>query len=134
MRRFGLYGIVILVICCGIAAAKKFPLTAATIVPGARGEVEIGHDRNKNTEVKMKVEHLAKPDSLTPPKTTYIVWLQEKGADAENSGQLKINNKEQGSFRTTTPRKSFDVFVTAEQDGSAKAPSGPEVLRTSVQP
>jgi hypothetical protein len=30
--------------------------------------------------------------------------------------------------------KSFDVFVTAEQDARAAAPSGAEVLKATIQP
>jgi hypothetical protein len=38
------------------------------------------------------------------------------------------------TFETVTPMKSFDVFVTAEQDFRAKDPSGPSVLKATVQP
>jgi hypothetical protein len=113
-------------------AAKKFPLTAATIVPAAEGSVEIGKDRNGNTEVRLKVEHLANPTSLSPSQANYIVWLQDKGFGPENQGELKVNGKLEGSFRTVTPRKNFDVFVTGENDGTVKLPSGLEVLRTTV--
>lgn len=117
-----------------LCLAKKFPLTSATIVPGAAGKVEIGKDHNGNTEIKMTVEHLAKPANLTPSKAAYVVWLQEKGAEPENQGQLKVNKKLQANFKTVTPRKSFDVFVTGEDDPNVKAPVGLEVLRATVQP
>jgi hypothetical protein len=115
-----------------IHAAKKFPFTASSIVPAAKGSVEVGKDRNGNTEVELKVEHLANPTSLSPSQANYIVWLQEKGSGPENQGELKVNGKLQGSFRTVTPRKNFELFVTGENDGTVKMPSGPEVLRTSV--
>jgi hypothetical protein len=38
------------------------------------------------------------------------------------------------TFETVTPFKSFDVFVTAEQDSRVTGPSGPEVLRATIQP
>ena len=113
-------------------AAKKFPLTAASIVPAAKGSVEVGKDGNGNTELKLKVEHLANPTSLSPSQANYIVWLQEKGSGPENQGELKVNGKLEGSFRTVTPRKNFELFVTGENDGTVKSPSGPEVLRTTV--
>ena len=115
-----------------IYAAKKFPLTASSIVPAAKGSVEVGKDRNGNTEVELRVEHLANPTSLSPSQANYIVWLQEKGSGPENQGELKVNGKLEGSFRTVTPRKNFELFVTGENDGTVKTPSGPEVLRTSV--
>ncbi len=115
-----------------VFAAKKFPLTAASIVPAAKGSVEIGKDRNGNTELKLTVEHLANPTSLSPSQANYIVWLQDKTSEPENRGELKVNGKLEGSFQTVTPRKKFDVFVTGENDSTVKSPSGPEVLRTSV--
>ncbi len=115
-----------------VFAAKKFPLTAASIVPAAKGSVEIGKDRNGNTELKLTVEHLANPTSLSPSEANYIVWLQDKGSEPENQGELKVNGKLEGTFQTVTPRKNFEVFVTGENDSTVKSPSGPEVLRTSV--
>jgi hypothetical protein len=132
MRKFASIVTLVVVSAALVSAAKKYPLTAASIVPAAKGSVEIGKDRNGNTEVKLKVEHLANPTSLTPSQANYIVWLQDKGSGPENQGELKVNGKLEGTFRTVTPRKNFDLFVTGENDGTVKSPSGPEVLRTSV--
>lgn len=115
-------------------AAKKFPLTAAAIVPAARGAVEIDKDKNGNTRVNMEVQFLAKPDSLTPPESVYVVWLQEKDGSPDNQGQLKVDNKLKASFKTITPAKSFDLFVTAERDAAVKTPTGAEVMRATIQP
>lgn len=135
MIRVRLAGVVIvLTLLCGLCFAKKFPLTAATIVPAAQGNVEVGKDKNGNTEIKLTVQHLAKPESLTPPKAGYIVWLQEKGGEAENQGQLKVNKKLEATFKTITPRKAFDVIITGEDDLHAKSPAGLEVMRATVQP
>ena len=134
MRSLGSIVLALMLSCTASYAAKKFPLTAASTVPAARGTAEVGKDRNGNTEVTLKVEHLATPESLSPPRASYIVWLQEKGTDPENQGQLRVNHKLQGSFRTVTPRKSFDLFITGEQDPTVKARTGPEVLRATIQP
>lgn len=115
-------------------AARKFPMTAATIVPGARGVVEIDKDKNGNTRVNVQVQFLAHPDRLTPPATVYVVWLQEKDGAADNQGQLRVDKKLKATFKTITPAKSFDLFVTAERDAAIKTPSGAEVLRAAIQP
>jgi hypothetical protein len=131
-----LFSITLLTVAFAIAAfaAKRFPLAAASIVPAAKGSVEIGHDRNGNTEIKLTVEHLANPTSLSPSQANYVVWLQDKTSGPENRGELRVNGKLEGIFQTVTPRnrKNFDLFVTGENDGTAKSPSGPEVLRTTV--
>ena len=90
--------------------------------------------KNGNTEVKIKVRHLAKPEGLTPAKSVYVIWIQQTGGTAERAGLLKVNSKLEGSFETTTPFKGFDVVITAEDDPNVKSPSGPEVLRGSVRP
>lgn len=126
--------IVGLSIVTGVATAKKYPLTADKSVPGARGHVDVGRDKNGNTKVEIKVEHLANPENLTPPRTTYVVWFQERGSEPLNQGLLKPNNNLKATFRSVTALKSFDVFLTAESDPNAKSPSGSEVLRASVQP
>jgi hypothetical protein len=112
--------------------AKKFPLTAAPIVPAATGRAEVGADKNGNSKVKITVEHLAKPEHLTPPKNAYVVWFQETGGTPEAEGQLKVNKNLKTAFETTTPWKNFQILITAEDDPTAKTPSGPEVLRTAV--
>lgn len=116
-----------------IAYGKKFPLTASAAVPGARGQVEANKDKNGNTEVKLEAEHLAEPDRLSPPKTAYVIWFQETGGEPAMQGQLRVNSKLKGSFKTTTPLKTFAVFVTAESDPNSKTPAGTEVLRATVQ-
>ena len=116
-----------------LACARKFPLTATPVVPGAKGYVDVGQDKNGNTEVDLKVEFLAKPSSLTPPAENYIVWFRQQGSEPESQGQLKVDDNLRGEFKTTTNMKNFDVFVTAENERVPKVPSGPEVLRATIQ-
>jgi hypothetical protein len=127
----------VLLICLLIGAtanAKKYPLAAAASVPAARGDVDIDHDKNGNTKFKIKVQHLAAPDALTPPKTAYVVWLRERDGSPSPQGQLRVDKKLNGSFEGVTPAKNFDIFITAEQESSPKAPTGEEILRATIQP
>ena len=117
-----------------VASAKKYPLTADKSVPAARGQVDVGRDKNGNTRVEIEAEHLAAPENLTPPRTAYVVWFQERGSEPLNQGSLKPNKSLQANFKSITPLKSFDVFVSAESDPNTKSPSGSEILRVSVQP
>jgi hypothetical protein len=121
------------VVAANNAYGKKYPLTASTIVPAARGKVDIGKDSNGNTKVKIEAEHLAEPGKLSPPRSDYVVWFQEKGADALTQGRLKIDKNLKGSFENSTSLKNFDVFVTAESDVNSKQPVGTEVFRATVQ-
>lgn len=123
-----------LILVCGIAeASKKYPVTASSAVPAAKGEVSVDKDKNGNMQVNLRVEHLANPQNLTPTASVYIVWLQDKEERPENKGQMKMDKNLQGSFETVTSSKSFDLFVTGEKDPATKTPTGQEVLRTVVQ-
>jgi len=112
--------------------ADKVKLIRSEIVPAASGEIEVGQDKNKNTEVEIKVEHLAKPQELTPPKTTYVVWIKSPSSSARNVGQLAINDDLKGELKTVTPLPNFDVLITAEDNPDTTGPPGDLVLHASV--
>jgi len=114
-----------------VLLAKTFKLQSTPIVPGASGEVKTAKDKNGNTKFSVQVKHLADPSLLTPPKSTYMVWIQQPGASPESQGVLKVSKNLEGKFETSTPDKRFDLWITAESDATVKSPSGPEVLRTN---
>src|SRR6478672_6849738 len=84
MRKVYLICLALALLCTIAEAAKKFPMTASSAVPAARGQVEIDKDKNGNTSLTMTVEHLANPQNLTPSAAVYVVWLQEKGGNSQN--------------------------------------------------
>jgi len=134
MRKIHAIALTLALLCTVAFAASKYPMTAASAVPGARAQVDITKDSNGNTKLKMTVQHLANPANLTPPANGYVVWLRERDGSSENQGQLKMNKNLDASFETVTPFKNFKVFVTAESDFTTRDPSGPEVLTATVQP
>ena len=134
MNRIVVSIVVGLLLLVAVASAKKYPMTADKSGPAARGQVDVGRDKNGNTKVELEVEHLAAPENLTPPKSAYVVWFQERGGEASNQGSLKPGKNLKGTFKTVTQMKSFDVIVTAESDASVRTPSGSEVMRAVVQP
>jgi hypothetical protein len=134
MRKLYTICLTFALLCIVAFAAKKYPMTVASIVPGARAEVAISKDKNGNTKLKMTVQRLANLENLTPRASAYVVWLRERDGSFENQGQLKMDKNLNATFETVTPFKSFDVSVTAEQDARTKGPSGPEVLKATIQP
>jgi hypothetical protein len=101
--------------------------------PAAMGKVITDNDRNGNTGVDIEVKHMASPGSLTPAKTTYIVWIQPRGKDPEVLGALRVNENLEGSLKSSTTYKDFDVFVTAEDNLKPESPSSMVVLKGSVE-
>ena len=115
------------------AWARKFVLTTSTVVPAARGEIDTKLDKNGNTQMDLKVENLAKPSSLTPPGTAYVVWLQQRGSEPQNAGILNVGDNLKGEIKAVTPMKNFEVFATVENDPMVKAPSGQQIFHATVQ-
>jgi hypothetical protein len=115
------------------AWAGEVPLVAGSIVPGAVGRASYEHDRNRNIKLAISTKHLAAPEQLTPAKNAYVVWIKPRDGEPQNAGVLRVNNDLEGSFRTVTPVKAFDIVITAEDNPSVTQPTGPEILHGSVQ-
>ncbi|MGH9770132.1 MAG: hypothetical protein ACRD4Q_00285 [Candidatus Acidiferrales bacterium] len=107
-------------------------MTSDSSVPSAKGIVTTGHDRNNNTTVDMKVQHLAHPSALTPSAIVYVVWIQANGHSAENQGELMVDDNLNGEFKGTTPYKQFSIFVTPEQSAQVRMPEGEQLLTATV--
>lgn len=110
----------------------KIVMTSASSVPSAKGTVTTSHDRNNNTTVDMKVQHLAHPSALTPSAIVYVVWIQANGHSAENQGELMVDDNLNGEFKGSTPYKQFSIFVTPEQSAQVRMPEGEQVLTATV--
>jgi hypothetical protein len=66
--------------------------------------------------------------------TTYVVWLKPTEGQPVNLGTLNVDRNLRGTFKTRTPFKQFEVFVTAEKMPSVVEPSNKRIMRASVAP
>ncbi len=134
MKRTVISSALVLALLISVALwGKEFRFTNNnSVAPAAAGKVDVEHDRNSNTRLRIHVYHMADPDRLTPAKSAYVVWVQPTGKPPVNVGQLKVNEDLEGTLTATTPYKTFDVFITAEDNAHADSPTGMEVLRTTV--
>lgn len=113
--------------------ATKEDMHASNVVPSARGQVKVEADDNNNSEVTVKVEHLAPADKVYPGATNYVVWIQPAGADTfQNVGALAVDKDLEGEHTTTVPYKDFRVLVTPEMGNMAQAPTGPTIFDQRV--
>jgi hypothetical protein len=115
------------------AWGREDRLTNTGVAPAAEGKIITDNDRNGNTGVDIHVKHMATPQSLTPPKQNYLVWVQPRGKDPELLGALRVNSDLEGSLKATTTYKDFDVFITAEDNMKPDAPSSAVILKGSVE-
>lgn len=116
-------------VACG---GRKVHMTPASSQPAAQGVATLKHDKNGNLTVDLKVKHLASPQNLTPPKSTYLVWIQPTNGEVHKLGELRVNDKLEGEFKAPVPTANFQIFVTAEDGPTVTQPSGTEVLRQTV--
>jgi len=116
-----------------VAWGREDRLTNTGATPAAMGKVVTNNDRNNNTEIEVQVKHMAAPQSLTPAKTTYLVWIQPRGKEAELLGALRINEDLEGSLKGTTPYKDFDIFITAEDTMKPDIPGSMVILKGTVE-
>jgi hypothetical protein len=123
----------ITVLLATAAWSREDKLTNTGLDPSAQGTVVTSNDRNGNTEVEVKVKHLARPTALVPPHQAYLVWVQPRGAQPELLGALKVNDDLEGSLKATTTRKDFEVLVTAEDGLNPQVPSSNVLLRGGVE-
>jgi hypothetical protein len=116
-----------------VAWGREDRLTNTGAAPAAEGKVITDNDRNGNTGVEIQVRHMATPQSLTPPKQTYLVWVQPRGKDPELLGALRVNSDLQGSLKAATTYKDFDVLITAEDSTKPEMPSSMVILKGTVE-
>jgi hypothetical protein len=115
------------------AWAREDRLNNTGIEPAAEGKVVTGADANGNTAIEIHVKHLAGADKLTPPRQVYLVWVQARGKDPELLGVIRVNDKLEGSLKSSTPYKTFDILVSAEDSAQAITPSSTVVLKGTVE-
>ncbi|MEA4982223.1 MAG: hypothetical protein VB066_05845 [Paludibacter sp.] len=121
---------VIVIITLGSCSTKAQFLSSA-VVPAARGSVQISKDFNKNYVIKINVYDLAGSDRLTPPRSTYVVWLVTADNRAKNIGQINTSNSLDASFETVSAFQPSKIMITAEDDANLLYPSYSEVILTT---
>ena len=120
---------------CGIfgggSDAKQTMLTSADN-PAGQGTVQARAGDNGNTDLDVRVKHLAPPGKAAADATVYVVWIKPRNAELQNVGALEIDDDLVGRLRTTTPHRSFTVTVTPEPSSRMGAPTHPAVFTAEV--
>lgn len=117
------------------ACAQKVNFLNSTVTPAAQGSVKVKKDRNKNYRIEIHIVNLAEPARLTPPKTTYVVWMVADDNVPKNIGQIKtstslFSNKLKADFESVSVVKPTKIFITAENDATIESAYTEVVLTT----
>jgi hypothetical protein len=116
------------------SCAKKMNFQSSNIVPAAEGNVKIKKDNNNNYRVDVSVTNLAEPKKLSPPKDTYVVWIETSNG-VTNAGRMGsssglFSSALKAKLTATSLSKPTRVFITAENDGNITFPGSEIVLST----
>lgn len=135
LRNFALIAGILFITFSISSCSRKMTFGKSVIVPAAEGSVKIKTDKNKNYTIDINVKHLARPDQLTPPKKTYVVWMETEGNGTKNIGNINsstglLSSTLKGSLKTVTSFKPTGFFITAEDDASIRYPGTETVLST----
>lgn len=112
------------------ATTAKFPVSSVT--PASDIKAAKKTDSNKNITLEITARNLASPERLSPPGNVYSVWIVTNEYGIKNAGQLMIDNAEKSTFKTVTPFDFSEVFITVEDQGDLKFPTGVEISRTRI--
>jgi hypothetical protein len=119
-------------VACGHNPEPKGPTELATSskLPASQGLIETADGGNGNVRVRVSVKHLAPPEKVVSGASTYVVWVKPLAEDGspQNLGAIRPDAEMVGTFESTTPLTSFDVFITAEPSPTAQTPTGEKML------
>ncbi|MEO5782259.1 MAG: hypothetical protein ABIQ07_03255 [Ginsengibacter sp.] len=119
-----------------LSCSKKITFASSTVVPAAVGSVGYKKDKNNNYHISLKVLHLANSNKLTPPRSTYVVWMETENNGVKNLGQLRssgslLSSTLKGSLNAVTAFQPKSFFITAEDNTDISYPGSQVVLRTN---
>ncbi len=128
--------LIILLIFSITACTQKIDFLNSSVVPAAKGAVNVKQDKNKNYAIEVAIIDLAEVERLQTSKKTYVVWIETESGDAENIGQLKsstgfLSKQHKATLETVTSFKPVKLFVTAEDGMDVRYPDSRIVLTTA---
>jgi hypothetical protein len=108
-------------------------MLSSVSVPAGQGTVTFGAVDNGNTDVTIRVKHLALPSKIASNATTYVVWIQPSNGAKQNVGALALNDNLEGKLDTVTPHRRFLLTVTPEPGGRVGTPTHTPVFSSWVE-
>lgn len=113
------------------SCTSKMNFVTSSTVPAATGTIRVKQDKNKNYVLTVNVQNLAESQSLTPPKNTYLVWMESNENSIKRLGQLSPSGKSlKATLSATAIAKPTQVYITAENNMDIQYPDGQVILTT----
>jgi hypothetical protein len=107
-------------------------MRSARGVPASQGTVRATEGDNGNTNLSIRVKHLAPPQQIASEATVYVVWIHPRDFPRQNMGALVLSDDLEGGLDTVTPHRQFAVSITPEAVGTAGWPTNAPVFTADV--
>jgi hypothetical protein len=117
------------------SCAHKVDFQISSVVPGARGYVQLKKDKNKNNVIDLHLSNLAEVERLSPAKKSYVVWMITDQNQTVNLGQINssvsvFSKQLKATFQTVSTFVPIKIFITAEDDTNIQYPGNQLVIST----
>ena len=122
---------VLMFVITSCATVVKFPVS--TVEPAADITAKIKKNNQNNYVIEITANYLASVERLSPPKKTYVVWIVTKENGVKNVGLLNSKNAKKLTFETLSSFEPYEIFITAEDEGTISTPSGVEISRVILK-
>lgn len=120
-------------LAAGCSTSQKFEGNSG-VAPAAAAEIKTSKSDNGNTNVEVKVKHLAQPEKLANGASVFVLWLKPDGAvQFQNMGAFNVNSSLEGNYELKIPHKTFSFMITPEATASVQTPMGRTVFEGIVQ-
>jgi len=123
--------LVLILLMTSCVTVVKFPVSS--VIPTAEITAQVKKDKENNYVINITANYLASAQRLSPPKTTYVVWMVTKENNTTNIGQFNGENAKKSTLNTLTPFKPVEIFITAENEGDLTLPNGREISRVILR-
>jgi len=116
-----------------LTAPTRINFQGTPVAAEARGETIVEAKRGA-TLLKMRFDHVPRPNRFGAQYLTYVVWAISPDGRAQNLGELTLDGSLKGKLSTSTPLQTFAMIVTAEPYYSVTQPSDVVVMENVVGP
>lgn len=119
--------IISFLVLASCSSTLKLPVSNKT--PAAVITVKQKKDKNENYTLIITAENLASAQRLSPPRETYVVWVETAQNGLKNVGQLNPENGKEATLETVSAFEPVEIIITAEDEGNISIPTGTEITR-----
>lgn len=132
IRVFALAAVLPVLSATQSGCARTQSMQSSAALPASQGTVKATNGDNGNTNVLVKVKHLAPPERVAPGAKVYVVWIQPANDRPQSVGALTVDDDLEGTLETVTPHRRFTLTVTPEASGQAAYPTHAAVFSSQI--